>query len=169
MHRGRTHLHSIRDPHDLAEITFARRSVLCGIAFRKPNPRTTLHRNACPRITANPLGLPIGGFEQTHPPASGRAPCRGLAVLIPGLDFPEALGVGSERFARIGDLVLFRGFDFFRIPQVTFVALQALGRGSHENPIGGLPLATKVGLQHPSKPRRCHIHTKRVRELFATQ
>ena len=83
--RGAAHLRPGRKRHELAKIAFSCRSILRRIAFGKPNPRTTLHLGDCLRIVANPLGLPVGRFQQTHTPARRRTPRQMPCRLCPRL------------------------------------------------------------------------------------
>ena len=84
-------------------------------------------------VEADPFGLPVRRGKEAHGPGSDFAPRRGLALLVPRLNFPESLRPGGERFAFIWDMYrLIRG-DGSGIREVTGVLAQfLLGRGDQD-------------------------------------
>src|SRR5207249_562973 len=50
---------------------------------------------------ADPLAFPVGGLEETHAPTGGRAVGRGMAIAIPGADFPPALLAARQLSAAV--------------------------------------------------------------------
>ena len=162
-----------RQVENTAEVAGGDRRGFIGMAFREPDPRGVGEDGwRFGLIEADPFGLPIAGGEQAHRPARRFAPGRGVAVLVPRADFPEALLAGAERNAGVGNLDGASGHRFAGVPQVTPIGLEILGGGGDQDLEGGLALVAGgafAGLEDPAQTGLGGVNAKRVAKIFAAQ
>ena len=123
-------------------------------------------------VETDPLGLPVGSFQQAHRPLRGFAPRRGGALFVPHPHLPEDARAADQRLACVLDVDGIIGRDLAGIPQVSAPGGQRFGGGGGQHLPGGLAHAACRGVsrgQHPAQARDGHVDALWIDTVFAAQ